>query len=451
MRRRRTHDGMVMGRRESGVTTMSRAAAVIDLLRTAGTIVAMNAAAFDFVVENVPASTRTLRIACVTETYPPEVNGVATTMARIVDGLHRRRHDVQLVRPRQAEGDTRPAVPRFDEVLMRGLPIPRYPDLRMGLPAKAALVQLWTRQRPDVVHIATEGPLGWSALQAATKLKLPVASDFRTNFHAYSRHYGIGWLSRPIAAYLRKFHNRTHCTMVPTDALRRELESDGFHRLSVVGRGVDTRGFDPRHRSSALRAAWGAGDDDLVMVYVGRLAAEKNLAALAGAYASVRARDERARLVVVGEGPMREWLAQRCPGAVFAGQRRGEDLSAHYASADLFVFPSLTETFGNVTVEAMASGLAISAFDHAAAGQLVEPGEHGLLAPYGNDAAFVANVLTLSSDLERCRRMGRAAQQRTASIGWREVTLQFEAVLHQAMRLAQSETVGVRLPLRVPA
>lgn len=442
---------MVINVRETAVTKAWRPAAVIDRSRGIGTMPAMDAPAFEFVVEHLPAATRALRIACVTETYPPEVNGVATSISRIVEGLHRRDHDVQLIRPRQHANDAAIEGARFVEVLVRGLAIPRYPGLRMGLPAKKALMQRWIRERPDVVHIATEGPLGWSALQAAAALGVPVASDFRTNFHAYSRHYGIGWLARPIAAYLRKFHNRSHCTMVPTDALRRQLEADGFHRLSVVGRGVDTQGFDPRHRSAALRSAWGAGDDDLVMLYVGRLAAEKNLEALAAAHAAVRARTGQARLVIVGEGPMKNWLQERCPGALFAGQRRGADLSAHYASADLFVFPSLTETFGNVTVEAMASGLAVAAFDHAAAGQMVRAGEHGLLAPCGDQAAFVEQVLALSRDLAQCRRMGRHAHDRAVALDWRQVTAQFEAVLHQAIDLSRLEWVGDRLPLRMPA
>src|SRR5574343_1270566 len=135
-------------------------------------------------VDNYPAAQRSLRIAFVTETYPPEVNGVAMTLARIVEGLHRRNHDVQLIRPRQDASDSAERTVRFHEVLMRGLPIPRYPNLRMGVPSKKALVQLWSLHRPDVVHIATEGALGWSALQAALHLKLPVCSDCRTNFEA---------------------------------------------------------------------------------------------------------------------------------------------------------------------------------------------------------------------------------------------------------------------------
>src|SRR6202008_1215046 len=129
----------------------------------------------------------------------------------------------------------------------------------MGLPARRALERLWTLRRPDLVHIVTEGPLGWSALQAAEKLKLPAVSDFRTNFHAYSAHYGVGWLKTPIIAYLRKFHNRTLFTLVPTEGVRNELAGLGFRGLRVIARGVDTRLFDPARRDEQLRASWGGG------------------------------------------------------------------------------------------------------------------------------------------------------------------------------------------------
>ena len=140
---------------------------------------------------------------------------------------------------------------------MRGFPIPNYPELRMGMPSKSALIRLWQLKRPDVIHSATEGPLGWSALRAAMYLRLPVSTDYRTNFQSYSAHYGIGFLYKPIMAYLRKFHNYAHCTMVPTEALRASLADAGFQRLKVVSRGVDTVGYDPAHRSEALRAQWG--------------------------------------------------------------------------------------------------------------------------------------------------------------------------------------------------
>ncbi|MEY8878868.1 MAG: glycosyltransferase family 4 protein [Leptothrix sp. (in: b-proteobacteria)] len=386
------------------------------------------------VVDHFPAARRSLRIAFVTETYPPEVNGVAITMAQVVQGLHRRNHEVQLVRPRQHRSDAAGQEVRFHEVLMRGLPVPRYPNLRMGVPSKRALVQQWSVQRPDVVHIATEGPLGWSALQAALHLKLPVCSDFRTNFHAYSKHYGIGWLHKPIMAYLRKFHNRCAATMVPTDALRRDLDASGFKRLQVVTRGVDTQQFNPQRRDANLRAQWGVGPDDLVVTCVGRVAAEKNLGVLFDAFEAIARHDPRARLVIVGDGPMRAELQARCPQAIFAGQRRGDDLAAHYASADLFLFPSLTETFGNVTTEALASGLPVLAFDHAAAAQLIRSGVNGQVVPFGDSAAFVQAARQMAADAELRRTLAQRGLKTAQSLDWERIVSAFEAVLVQAMR-----------------
>ena len=247
-----------------------------------------------------------------------------------------------------------------------------------------------------------------------------MTSDFRTNFQAYSGHYRLGWLRGAIEAYLRHFHNRTDCTMVPTEALRAELQAAGFERTVVVARGVDTQLFDPLRRSEALRRQWGAAESDGVVLYVGRLAAEKNLEVLLQAFASMRRTDPRLRLVLVGDGPLRESLRQRCPEAVLAGQRSGIDLAAHYASADLFLFPSLTETFGNVTPEAMASGLPVLAFDHAAAGQLIEHGENGWLVPHGDSSAFVKFALNLSCDKTSLHRAGQAALTRTGT-GWGDI------------------------------
>ncbi len=380
-----------------------------------------------------PSLQRPLRIACVTETYPPEVNGVALTIARLVQSLRARHHAVQVIRPRQA-ADNGAAT---DDVLVRGMPIPRYEGLRMGLPCSGRLVTLWRRQRPDVVHIATEGPLGRSALLAARALGLPVCSEFRTNFHAYSQHYGFGFLRRPIIGYLRRFHNATQCTMVPTQALHDDLHKEGFRNLLTVARGVDVRRFDAAHRSEALRARWGAAADDLVVTCVGRLAPEKNLNTLVAAFEAIHRAQPRARLVLVGDGPMRKELQARCPQAIFAGQRTGSDLAAHYASADLFLFPSVTETFGNVTTEAMASGLAVVAFDYAAAQRLIRDGENGALAPFDDNAAFVATAARTAASLANCRVLGARARQSVMALDWDTIAAQVEGVMASAMRAVE--------------
>lgn len=380
------------------------------------------------------------RVAMVTETYPPEVNGVAATIARVVHGLRQRGHTLQLVRPRQGAdagvpgSGPSPADARFSEVLLRGLPIPRYPELKMGLPARGALLRLWRQQRPDLVHIVTEGPLGWSALQAAHTLRLPVVSDFRTNFHAYSRHYGMAWLHNPVMAYLRRFHNRCAATMVPTEALRTELAVQGFERLKVVARGVDTALFDPARRDAALRACWGAQADTPVALYVGRLAPEKNLGALAAAFDAMRALRPDLRLVLVGNGPARPSLQQRLPRAHFAGVQQGTALAAHYASADLFLFPSLTETYGNVVPEAMASGLAVVAFDLAAAGQLISDGVNGVLAPGETHAGFEAAAQRLARDLPAARAMGQRARQSALALDWGRIVGLVEQAYEHAVQ-----------------
>src|SRR5690606_4872893 len=139
------------------------------------------------------------------------------------DGLIERGHRVQLIRPRQGKGDDARSSAEFEELLSSGWKVPRYDGLRFGLPARTVLGRSWARQRPDLVHVATEGPLGWSAVSAARKLRIPVTSDFHTNFDHYSRHYGMGWLRQPVAAYLRRFHNRTERTFVPTAAMVRDL------------------------------------------------------------------------------------------------------------------------------------------------------------------------------------------------------------------------------------
>ena len=383
--------------------------------------------------EELRGARRSIRAAVVTETWPPEINGVSLTIARFVEGLRQRGHDIQLVRPRQDGADRAAIAAGYQEVLTRGMSIPRYPSLKLGLPAKRALEKLWTYRRPDVVHIVTEGPLGWSALRAADKLRIPAVSDFRTNFHAYSRHYGIGWLGKPILAYLRKFHNRTLCTMVPTENLRAELSALGFRGLRVVSRGVDTALFNPSRRSEALRASWGAAPSDPVLLHVGRIAPEKNLDVLIAAYDRARRRAPRTRLVLVGEGPAQRELQARCPDAVFAGVQRGEYLAAHYASGDVFLFPSLTETYGNVTAEAMASGLAVVAYDYAAAAALIRHGENGLLAKFGDAKTFAAIADGLVGDPAGIADLGAQARMDMLAQDWTRVVQQLESVLEGAV------------------
>lgn len=381
------------------------------------------------ILQQLPTSKRVLRIAVVTETYPPEINGVAMTIGRMVSALQQRDHQIQLVRPRQSAEDMPSKNGNLEEVLQRGMQIPHYNGLKMGLPAKSVLCRLWAVKRPDIVHIATEGPLGWSALAAANKLKITVTTDFHTNFHSYSKHYGLGLLRRPIVAYLRKFHNKALCTLVPTDGMRRELAASGYGNLVVVARGVDTALFSPARRSAELRRLWGVADGEPVVAHIGRLAPEKNLPLVVSSFLDMRRRVARARLLLVGDGPERAALQARHPEFLFAGMRTGTDLAAHYASADVFLFPSATETYGNVTVEAMASGLAVVAYDYAAAEEHVRHGVNGLLAELDDAGQFTRLATDLIVDPARIRELGCNARATAEAIGWDGIYDRFEQLL----------------------
>jgi glycosyltransferase involved in cell wall biosynthesis len=380
-----------------------------------------------------------MQLAYVTETYPPEVNGVALTAARTVRGLRARGHAVQVVRPRQP-GET--ALEGSGEWRVPGVPIPMYPALRIGLPVVGRLTRRWSAQRPDIVHVATEGPLGWAALRAARLLGIPVTSDFRTNFDQYSAHYGLGWLAGGVRAYLRQFHNATQRTLVPTAAVRAALTRQGYQRLDVVGRGVDCEQFSPAHRSDALRASWGATDATPVLLYVGRLASEKNVPLAARAFESVRTRVPGARLVVVGDGPLRDELRVRVPDACFPGSLRDEALARHYASADIFLFPSVTETFGNVTLEALASSLLVVAFRSGAAAVHIDDCSNGVLAEPGDDQGFIAGACAVAQQFRSLAPMRRGARDAALAAGWDHVISRFEAVLADVADAMETPLAG---------
>ena len=363
---------------------------------------------------------KTYRLALVTETYPPEINGVASTLRHLVAGLRQRGHRVQVIRPRQ--GSDRAGEHQADaEVLVPGLPIPRYPGLRFGLPVYWRLCRLWQETPPEIVYVATEGPLGHAALAAARAAGIPTLAGFHTRFEQYSRHYApgaAGWLPRLVARSLRHFHNRADATLVATAELRERLSADGFARVRVWGRGVDPTLFSPERRSADLRSQWGCSGSDPVLIHVGRLAPEKNLGLAIDAFTRAQAALPGARCVLVGDGPELPRLRRSFPQFVFTGAKTGVELAEHYASADLFVFPSLSETFGNVVPEAMASGLATVAFADAAARLLIRSGASGVTVARGDAAAFVAAVVATAQDPERIDRYRSAARATALTLGW---------------------------------
>jgi glycosyltransferase involved in cell wall biosynthesis len=316
----------------------------------------------------------------------------------------------------------------------------------MGLPAGGALRRAWASERPDLVHVATEGPLGLSAVRAARSLAIPVTSSFHTNFHAYTRHYRISLFREVALGWLRHVHNLTCRTFAPTADLCRELSGLGFRNLAVLSRGVDTRQFRPERRSSALRSAWKAGPDDPVVIHVGRMAAEKNYPLLFRAYAAMRQANPSCRFVLAGEGPLKRALMRDHPDCIFAGFFSRDEIGRYYASADIYIHASLTETFGNVLTEAMASGLASVGFDYAAARIFVRDGESGLTAPCDSPERLVSAAVRLATDPALRSRLRAAAREAVEAQSWEKVICRFEADLEAVAGVAHSPADPAAVP-----
>jgi glycosyltransferase involved in cell wall biosynthesis len=382
-----------------------------------------------------------MRIAYVTETYPPELNGVSLTVERTVRFLRARGHNVELIRPRQP-GEA--ALDENDELRTTGWPIPVYREMRFGVSRIAPLVRRFRETTPELVHLATPGPLAWAALAAARALGIATTSDFRTNFHQYSRYYGLGVLATPALGLLRRFHNLTQQTFVTTRATARELRGFGFHNLTTIGRGVDAIRFAPAHRSAELRRQWRA-ETAPVLLMVGRVAPEKNVELGLRAFERARLARPGLRMVVVGDGPALRRMRAAHPDVHFAGVQRGAELAAHYASADLFLFPSLTDTFGNVVLEALASALPVVSFNVAAAAEHVDDHASGRLVAAGDDAAFIAAVTALTARGASLDPMRAAAVAAARRASWPEILARFEARLEDTLHARETPSARVAL------
>ncbi|NWF82063.1 MAG: glycosyltransferase family 1 protein [Chloroflexi bacterium] len=355
-----------------------------------------------------------MRIALITETFLPNVNGVVTTLCRLLEHLRDRGHEALLLAPEGAPEQYAGAA----IVPMRGVPLPAYPELRLTPPQPGMTAQL-RRFRPDLVHLAGTVALGVAGRHAARQIGAPLIGAYHTDFPAYSAHYGLGFLRGLAYSYLRWVHNSCAFTLCPSSATIADLRAHGFRRLRLWGRGVDTVRFHPGHRSEAWRASVGARPGERLLLYVGRLAPEKRLDLLVDALPYLPG----TRLVLVGDGPARPALERRLAGAPvhFAGYLRGNDLATAYASADLFVFPSDTETFGQVIQEAMASGLPVVAARAGGALDLVRPGETGALFVPGSSSDLCSRVREVLRTAEAGRVMGAAGRAAAERRSWSRV------------------------------
>jgi glycosyltransferase involved in cell wall biosynthesis len=352
---------------------------------------------------------RVVRIGLVTDTYTPQVNGVTTIVRRIVAALEQAGHEVGVVAPRYP-ARARPEGP--GELRVPSIPFPPYPAIRLSWPQSGLVTRFLDALRPDLVHVHTEGPLGLVGRAYALKRQLPLVTSFHTDFPRYARHYGAAVLEPVVWRWLAWFHGAAALTLTPGDAIQAELARHIGH-ARVWGRGVDAREFHPSRRDASWRRWLGGGDATAIVLHVGRLAPEKNLDVLIAAWRAARDRlGERATFVVAGEGPWRRRIVAQLPFVRELGFLPRGQLATLYASADLCVLPSATETCGLVALEAMASGLPVIAADAGGLRESIRHGESGLLIRPDNAPGFAAAIEELVTLPARRFALAAAARER---------------------------------------
>jgi glycosyltransferase involved in cell wall biosynthesis len=358
-----------------------------------------------------------MRIAIFSEVYWPMVSGVGVTLERLVRELHARGHQARVYTatyPLPGGLEDRPEVHRSPSI-----PLFLYPDVQWAFPRPREITADLALFRPDVVHVATEFALGLAGVKAANQLGLPIIASAHTDYQKYARRYGVGFVLQMGWLYLRWFYHHAQKVLVPSRVYERHLNARGVTHTGLWTRGVDPAEFHPRFRSDAYRARFGVGPSDLLVTYIGRLAKEKDLRHLLTAWTTLRRQYPRARLVLVGRGPLEAELRDRpVAGVHLAGLLRGRELAEAYASADLFVFPSTTETFGNSLLEAMASGLPSLSVR---AGGVLEFAEHeanAWLAPPGDATALTAALSRLMSDPALRARLAAGALRTAEARRW---------------------------------
>ncbi len=360
-----------------------------------------------------------MRVTLVTETFAPQVNGVSRTLGQLVRYLESVGDSVQVIHPNYG-----PEAAGRDRLQVPSVPFPLYPEVRIPLPPFGSVLRRVDAFRPDLIHIATEATLGLQMLHHARKRRIPVVSSFHTNFDQYCDAYKVGWAKGAAWRYLRWFHNRTLETYVPSRVTIDDLMARGFERLVLWPRGVDGTLFHPdRPGRARVRRELGFEPDDVVIGHVSRLAPEKNAPYLAQALRAVIKVCPKVKFLIVGDGPERPvFEAALGDSARVVGYKSGEDLADHYAAADLFAFASVTETFGNVVLEALASGLPVAALKAGGVGSIIQDGVTGaLIAPDQPPGIMADALVTLVLDSFLRRSMADSARRYALEQTWESI------------------------------
>jgi len=382
------------------------------------------------------ANRKVVRVVIVTESFPPDVNGVAHSVVRVAEHLVARGHDPLVIAPQPAATTSRVAEPLpYPVVRVPSTRLPGYPGFRLGLPGRV-IADIMGRHQPDVVHLASPFVLGAWGSAAAQALGIPSVAVYQTDVPGYARAYRLTMGENLAWRWVRRIHGRAARTLAPSTATVAQLLAHGVGRVWLWRRGVDTVRFDPIHRDDRIRRAL-APDGQVLVGYVGRLAAEKRVDLLAAT-----AKLPGVRVVVVGAGPAEMALRKEMPEAIFLGERHGHQLAALYASLDVFVHTGPLETFGQAVQEALASGLPVVAPACGGPLDLIEHGITGYLVPPRDGAAIATAVSDLVTEPERREKYGAAGRSSVLGRTWAAIG---DELLHH-LRMASTQTISIRAP-----
>ncbi len=362
------------------------------------------------------SATAPLRVALFTGNYNCVRDGVNNTLNRLVAYLESQRIPVRIYSPTVPD----PAFPPTgDLVSVPSVPIPRRREYRIGVGLPREQRRDLEAFAPTLLHVSAPDPIGVAALDFAKRRGLPVVASYHTRFETYLRYYGLGFLEPALTHHLRSFYRRCDQMLVPTEFLRGALRDLRFnHDIRIWSRGIDRFRFNPDRRDVAWREGLGFAADECVIAFVGRLVLEKGLDLLPAVTARLTARGVKHRLLIVGEGPERARLQQVLPAAIFTGHLEGQALARAYASADVFLNPSVTETFGNVTLEAMASAIPVVCARATGSQTLVADGVCGYLLDVAQPEAFADTLTVLAGDIAVRSRLGAAGRAISARHDW---------------------------------
>jgi glycosyltransferase involved in cell wall biosynthesis len=372
-----------------------------------------------------------MKIALFTDTYLPQINGVTNTIDRLEKYFTKKNIDYKILAPEYEEMWRNEKVESFYSFKFL-----LYPECRLSIFTNGRVNSILSNFKPDLVHLATEFNMGWAGVNYALRNDLPCISTYTTNYSEYLKYYKFDLLSNVAWDYFKWFHNQNDLTLCPSTETKGLLLQKGINNVDVWGRGIDSSHFSPSKRNSSIRTKYKIKDEEILLLYVGRISVEKDLDILFDAYREIQNAHNNIKLIVAGEGPLMGKFKTENPGVIFTGYMKGEALAELYASSDIMTFPSSTETLGNVVLEAMASGIPVVGVNSGGVKENIIDGWNGIMCKPRNTASYYEGIKRFIENREYRLLLGENARHFALSKDWDQV---FEKLVRDYSEMISSK------------